>query len=940
MLGAWVVYPLIVLALATGAGVLVQLAAGRPLPSAVRLPCGVALVIAVMDLCTRATATATLAIPAAVVVGLAGLALGLAPILRSDDRRAALAALRPGAGAAAALIVFCVYAAPIVLSGEATWAGYDKLNDTSIWLAIVDQALAHGRTVSDLAPSTYSILLSQYLTVGYPIGAFLPLGLGHALAGQDIAWLVDPWMAFNASVLAFTLYGAARRVLPRAPSWQAALPAAVAAGSTLLYGYYLWGGVKELVAAALIAGAAVAAPLPLRGEHRVRAAVPLLVVVWALVASLSPGGLVWIGPGGLILVGLLALRPRVAWLTAGAGRPLAGSAVPAAAANAVVAATTAAGTTSALEGSATAAAAKAASTPRGAGGGGAAPRGKGDRTASATNPSSRDKQRPMTREKQQRSGPRRAAGGKGRPASGGRAQRGARDRAPAPPARPGAAAAMRERALVVTRAVRAQPPARLAVAGGVVVVGLGLVLLLRPGGFVETFQGTLTGGTQLGALAKPLNPLQLAGIWPSGDFRYAPSQRVVTYLLIAVVLGGAAFALAVSVRRGRWELVAYVLFALAGAVLVVLFGSPWIAAKALASAAPALPFAAVAGGLLLARRRAIPGVLVVALVVAGVIWGDALGYHDVSLAPRDLYASLADTNSSVDGQGPTFMTEYSVYGTRHFLRAGDPEDPQDVRSRLDPLGNGQVVPRPDYADLDEFQLAYVLQYPTIVLQRSPVNTRPPEPYQLVLRNRYWEVWQRPPAVTPPIVSYLPVGDLGSGLTPGAVPSCRNVHALARAAGVSQLVAAPATNPIAVNAATGAHPSGWTLGTHLSMHGSGSARIPVNVPTAGRYSVWLQGSVQVPTSISVDGRLVGTASDENEQLGQFVSFGDVTLAAGMHVVLVRHSPSVLAPGSGVSDIVGPLVLAPVAPAPALVTVPASAAGTLCGRTLSWIEALGA
>ena len=469
-------------------------------------------------------------------------------------------------------------------------------------------------------------------------------------------------------------------------------------------------------------------------------------------------------------------------------------------------------------------------------------------------------------------------------------------------------------------------------------IGLGLVLLLRPGGFVQTFHAALTGGAQLGALAKPLNPLQIAGIWPTGDFRYAPSQRVLTDALIAIVLVAAALAFAASVRRGRWELVAYVLFALTGAALVVLFGSPWIAAKALASASPALPFAALIGGLLLAQRRAIAGAIVIALVGAGVLWGDVLGYHDESLAPRALFASLAGTNSSVAGQGPTFMTEYSVYGTRHFLRDGDTENPQDLRSRADLLGNGQVVPRPDYADLDEFQLAYVLQYPTIVLQRSPVNTRPPEPYQLVLRNRYWEVWQR--AVTPTIISYLPVGDLASGVRPGAVPVCRNVLALARVAGVSQLVAAPATNPIAVNASDGTHPSGWTLGTHLSMRGGGTARIPVNVPTAGRYSIWLEGSVQVPTSISIDGRQIGTASNENEQLGQFVSFGDATLGAGRHVVVLRHSPSLLAPGSGASDIVGPLVLAPDVPTPALITVPASAASTLCGQTLSWIEALGA
>ncbi len=899
MFAAWVAYPLLLLALAQGAGALVQLAAGRPLPAPVRLPCGVALIIAVMDLSTRTTATATLAVPAVVALGIAGLALSVVPALRAAHRERSVApiALRPGPGAVAALVVFAVYAAPVVLSGEATWLGYHKLDDTSVWLALVDQALAHGRTISDLAPSTYSIVLSSYLTVGYPIGSFLPLGLGHSLLGQDIAWLTDPWMAFTFAMLALALYGVARRALAHLTPWLAAVVATLAVLSTLLYGYYLWGGMKEAVGALLIGAAALTAPLPLRGERRVRAVIPFLVVVWALIAALSPGGLVWIGPGGLLAIAAFALRGRVAQLRAGeAAAPAVTAPEPAAADPAPTAAAAAAS-------------------------------GRAVRRSAAT------------AEPPRRSGRSRTA----RPAARGAPPDGKRARG-----RPAAAAASRETALSRGRAVAATagrrvrhlPPWQRGVAGGLLVAALGLFLLLRPGGFVQTFTVALTSGGQLGVLVKPLNPLQAAGIWPSGDFRFAPSAPAVTYVLIALVLVGAAVAFWLELRAGRWEPVLYPLFALGGAGAAVLFASPWVAGKALASASPALPFLALLSGALLARRQPFAGALLIAVIGAGILWGDALGYHDARFAPRAIFASLDDTNSVVAGQGPTLMTEYSLYGVRHFLRAGDPEDPSDVRSRADPLVSGRELPATGSVDLDALALAGTLQYPTIVLQRSPLNTRPAEPYQLVLSNRYWQVWQRPPIVTPSILTYLPVGDVTSALTPSAVPSCRSVLALTRVPGVAQLVASTTPNPVVVNVTTGAHPAAWTDRTQLSMHGTGTADIPVSLATPGRYSVWVGGSIQNPTTVSIDGHAVGTASNDNQQPGQYIQFGAITLSAGAHRITLHHAANPLAPGSGESDVVGPLLLAPDVPTPPLVTVPVSAASTLCGRSVSWIEALGA
>ena len=53
---------------------------------------------------------------------------------------------------------------------------------------------------------------------------------------------------------------------------------------------------------------------------------------------------------------------------------------------------------------------------------------------------------------------------------------------------------------------------------------IGAYLVFRPGGFVERFHTVLTSGGQLGNLLTPLSIQQLAGIWPTGDFRYAPNE--------------------------------------------------------------------------------------------------------------------------------------------------------------------------------------------------------------------------------------------------------------------------------------------------------------------------------------------------------------------------------------------------------------------------------
>ena len=224
---------------------------------------------------------------------MAGFALAGLGRLRAIDRW----------GLAAALGTFAVFAAPTVLSGHATWAGYIKLDDTATWLAMTDRVMDHGRDLSGLAPSTYEVTLHSYLAASYPVGSFLPLGIGHVLLGQDSAWLFQPVLGFYAAMLALGLYALAAPLIasPR-------LRAAVAFGASqpaLLFGYSLWGGIKELAAAWILVAVAATTVLLLRERPSVRSLIPAAVACAATLSILSLGGAVWLAPPLLMALAIL-----------------------------------------------------------------------------------------------------------------------------------------------------------------------------------------------------------------------------------------------------------------------------------------------------------------------------------------------------------------------------------------------------------------------------------------------------------------------------------------------------------------------------------------------------------------------------------------------------------------------------------------------------------
>src|SRR3954452_1815368 len=182
MLACWLAVPALLIALACGCGLLVERIAGIELPGLLLPGVGLAAIIVVAGFTTIAGATAELTAPLVVALAVVGLGLSLPRRLPRPEWWAL----------GAALAVFLVYAAPIALSGKPTFAGYVKLDDTASWVGITDRLMQHGRSLAGLQPSTYQAMLHFYLDSDYPVGAFLPLGIGHVLTRQDSLWLYSP----------------------------------------------------------------------------------------------------------------------------------------------------------------------------------------------------------------------------------------------------------------------------------------------------------------------------------------------------------------------------------------------------------------------------------------------------------------------------------------------------------------------------------------------------------------------------------------------------------------------------------------------------------------------------------------------------------------------------------------------------------------------------
>lgn len=564
-----------------GCGLLLERVAGVRLPFALLPPAGLATAVVAMSFAVMLDATAELAVPLVVALAVAGLA--------ATGRRS-LRERFDGWAVAVAAAAYVVLGAPVIATGEPTFAGYVKLDDTATSLGMLDWALVHGTHVAGLAPSTYEAMLTLWLGDGYPVGSLLPLGITK-LVGVDPAWTWQPYLSLLGALLAIGLYELTGEVVRS--RLLRALVAVTAAASALLYGYALWGGVKELFAAAVLA--LLAATLPLLWRSHARAAVVPAVAAAAFLDGLSVAGAIWLAP--LVAVALVVAWRTSRWRQLGVG--------------------------------------------------------------------------------------------------------------------------------AVTGVVLAAPAVAAAP------------------GFLDNANDVARGADDVGNLLGPLRLWQLAGVWPSSDFRVDPSDMRATAVLVAVAMAACVVGVVVAFRRGAWRLLLLVGTAVAGALTFVVSSGPWIEGKALATASPAiLLIALVAGAALVERGRRLEGALVLVALVGGVAWSDGLASTDARPAPYRQLAELESIGERFAGDGPALMTEYQPYGVRHFLRRLDPEGASELRRRLVPLANGTVLDKGQTAPIDAFAPDTLRVYRTLVLLRA-TGGAPPASFRLVARGRFYDVWQQP-----------------------------------------------------------------------------------------------------------------------------------------------------------------------------------------------------
>ena len=110
--------------------------------------------------------------------------------------------------------------------------------------------LATGIRSAAWRPSSYEATVQINLSAGYPLGAFIPLGVGHELTGQDSAWLFQPYLALMAAFMSLVFYELAAPVIRDHRLRAAAI--FIAAQPALLIGYASGAG-SEVATALLVA---------------------------------------------------------------------------------------------------------------------------------------------------------------------------------------------------------------------------------------------------------------------------------------------------------------------------------------------------------------------------------------------------------------------------------------------------------------------------------------------------------------------------------------------------------------------------------------------------------------------------------------------------------------------------------------------------------------
>ncbi len=454
----------------------------------------------------------------------------------------------------------------------------------------------------------------------------------------------------------------------------------------------------------------------------------------------------------------------------------------------------------------------------------------------------------------------------------------------------------------------------------------------------------------LGNLAAPVPARAALGVWISGDYRVPSLGDTNATLLGGVVVGilalvGLAWA---AHKRDRGLL----FVGIASAVALLYFTQrtgPWIQLKAICVVGPvalALAFAGVAAIRGVGRFGQLPKAaswMAAGVLTAVVLAGNAMAFHDISLAPTDRMRDLERVGDKFAGQGPMLYPAHEEYA-EYFLRKADgsayvnpaSEGSGFVGFRPDVLAK---APQPSFAfDLDTMDVQGIERYPLVTQRRGPFWSRPPVNYKLVDRSPFTEVWKRQERVT--VLQHVPVPGTGPA---GVKAECQALVRKARVGGPRVQVSWAETGRTAIaHLGTGTTVPTWRKSKtdYIQMYGPGFLETTIDVPEAGTYRVWVQGPNQRPVKVTIDGRPAGTLGRTWSYPQGWTQISTIDVPAGRHTVRLDRRGGRPLPGDGVGgQPVGPLVLERTGTQRGVVhTAPASQAAEVCrnAENYDWVE----
>jgi hypothetical protein len=320
------------------------------------------------------------------------------------------------------------------------------------------------------------------------------------------------------------------------------------------------------------------------------------------------------------------------------------------------------------------------------------------------------------------------------------------------------------------------------------------------------------------------------------------------------------------------------------------------------------------------------------------------------MTPKSRFEQLDSIGKRFAGQGPLLVSEreqYSIY----FLRRERPWHDWGYRQLIDrahlrfpgPL----PPPLPRAPDFDDYPLHHIEGFGLLLERKTPGASLPPANFRPVYETSFYRVWRR---TGPAPRDHVPLGldglrgsrTLACRAGTPVDPRVRRIIAGARAARAPLAASIGGAAPRTLLPATAWH--GLTPGRVVpppdQVVGRGGEASTVASLPPGRYTAWIQGAFGPGVRLyAKSGAASGAVGEVHGDLGSpdgWFDLGQVDGGPNVTLTLIGLTPSRLIAGSRHFNLIGPLVVQPVSPAPHIERVPAGAAGRLCGRSVDWLE----